>query len=81
MTIHAACERRFREFYDAVLRRGEMDEATFAVMEATGRSWEYIRKSIDYAMSKANESILELYKALKDCECPIIEEEKRVGRS
>jgi hypothetical protein len=74
--IHPVCRKQFEDFVTAVLKRAEMDESTFEVMERTGRSWEYIRKSIDYAMSEANESILELYKEFKKCECPLIKEER-----
>lgn len=79
MTVHQACRPQFEDFVNGVIRRAEMDAAAVAAMEkleALGVSEKYVYKSIDYAMSEANMSILELYKALKECECPILEKER-----
>ncbi len=85
MTVYAACRGQFEDFVNGIIKRAEMDAAAvvaFKKLEALGIKEKYIYKSIDYAMSKANLSILELYKAFKDCECPIIAEERggKVGR-
>ena len=78
--IHPACAKIFRDLVGAILTRGEMDEASFHVMETTGVEWKYVRRSIDYAMSEQNKVVQDLMQELLDCEIPIYKEElKRRG--
>ena len=78
--IHPACAKIFRDLVGAILTRGEMDEATFQAVEATGVEWKYVRRSIDYAVSEQNRVVQGLMRELLDCETPIYKEElKRRG--
>jgi len=77
LTIHFACHKLFEAFVAAVRVRGEMDRATFQVMAKTGRDWDYVRRSVDPAMSDQNVRILEVVEELKRCECPIYSKEAK----
>ncbi len=75
MTIHYACAKLFNELVKEIRVRGEMDSATFQVMARSGREWDYVRRSVDPAMSDQNVRVLEIMAELKRCECPIYQEE------
>lgn len=79
MTIHYQCAKIFQDLVNAILVRGQMDESAFEVMRRTGRNWEHIRKSMDYAMSTQNKVVQGLMRKLIECETPIYKELEKRG--
>ena len=73
--IHPACSAIFKEVIKEIRVRGEMDRSTFQVMETSGRDWDFVRRSIDPAVSDQNIRVLQLMADLKLCECPLYKEE------
>lgn len=77
MTIHVGCARHFRDLVDTILIRADMDESAFQVIERTGRDWDFVRSSIDYAMVEQNLAVQDVMRELQKCECVLYAEEKR----
>lgn len=78
--IHDYCRSIYNELVDEILKRGEMDEATFMVMKKTKRNFHMVRKAIDIAMSSQNVSIQQKLKEFLECECPLVQEEEAMRR-
>jgi len=70
MTIHSECSKLYNALVREISVRGEMDSATFRVMEESGRDWDFVRRAVDPAMSDQNVRVLEIMAELKRCECP-----------
>jgi len=77
MTIHYVCRKMFEDLVNAILVRAEMDESVNQVILRTGREWDYVRRSIDPAMSTQNVEVQKIMRELLECECPIYREERR----
>lgn len=78
--IHDYCRSIYNELVDEMLKRGEMDEATFMVMRKTKRNFHLVRKAIDPAMSSQNVFIQQKLKEFLECECPLVQEEELMRR-